>query len=61
MLYPDVVKLEKQLKYADQKGIPYVVIIGPDEAAGNNVLLKNLDEKTQEVISAFELVGKVSY
>ena len=25
-------KLEKQLKYADQKGIPYAVIIGPDEA-----------------------------
>src|SRR6185503_19286493 len=25
-------KLEKQLKYADLKGIPYVVIIGPEEA-----------------------------
>ena len=33
-LYPDpTVKLEKQLKYADRKGIPYVVIQGPEEVA----------------------------
>ncbi|MBI5451857.1 histidine--tRNA ligase, partial [Candidatus Gottesmanbacteria bacterium] len=26
------IKLDKQLKYADKKGIPYAAIIGPDEA-----------------------------
>lgn len=44
-------KLDKQLKYADQKGIPFVAIIGPDEAAKNQVTIKSLREKTQKTIS----------
>mgnify|MGYP001587770894 CR=1 FL=1 len=43
-------KLDKQLKYADRKGIPYVVIIGPEEAAKGLVTLKNMKEKTQQTI-----------
>lgn len=49
-------KLDKQLKYADKKGIPYVVIIGPEEAAKNVVMLKNMSEKTQKTISIEELI-----
>ena len=49
-------KLEKQLKYADLKGIPYVIIIGPDEAKNNQVTLKNLKNKTQEVLSLDEAI-----
>ncbi len=43
-------KLERQLKYADQKGIPYAVIIGPDEAGKGLVTVKNLKTKTQITI-----------
>jgi len=39
--------LEKQLKYADQKGIPYVIIIGPEEAEKNILTLKNLQSRKQ--------------
>lgn len=47
-LFPDQnAKLEKQLKYADKKRIPYVVIIGPDELKENKVVLKNLKSKEQ--------------
>ncbi len=47
-LYPDpTVKLEKQLKYADRKGIPYVVIQGPEEVAKGVVKLKDMNAKTQ--------------
>jgi len=49
-------KLDKQLKYADKKGIPYVAIIGPDEVKNNMVTLKNLKEKKQETIPLDELV-----
>jgi histidyl-tRNA synthetase len=49
-LEPDA-KLDKQLKYADQKGIPYVAIIGPDEAQKEQVTLKNLQNQTQETMS----------
>jgi len=41
-IYPEITKLDKQLKYADKKGIPYVVIIGPDEIKKNVVKLKNM-------------------
>lgn len=47
---PDT-KLDKQLKYADKKGIPYVAIIGPEEAKTNQVTLKNLKDRTQQKVS----------
>ena len=48
-LYPnETVRLDKQLKYADKKGIPYVIIIGPEEVKDKKILLKNL--KTGEQI-----------
>ncbi len=53
-------KLEKQLKYADQKGIPYVVIIGPDEAEQGKCQLKDLQNRTQETLTREELVAKLS-
>jgi histidyl-tRNA synthetase len=33
MVYPETAKLQKQLKFADRKGIRYAVILGPDEDA----------------------------
>ena len=53
-------KLEKQLKYADQKGIPYVVIIGPDEATSGKVVLKDLKNRTQETLSLDEAIQKLT-
>lgn len=53
-------KLDKQLKYADQKGIPYVVIIGPDETAKGTITLKSLKSQTQETLTLDELVSKLA-
>lgn len=52
-------KLEKQLKYADQKGIPYVIIIGPEEARENKITLKNLKSKTQETVTLDSAIQKL--
>lgn len=52
-------KLDKQLKYADSKGIPFVVIIGPDESANNTVQLKNLATKEQKEIKVEEVANYV--
>ncbi len=51
------VKLDKQLKYADKKAIPFVVIIGPEEMENNNVVLKNLSDQTQQKVSVEELAS----
>lgn len=52
-------KLDKQLKYADQKEIPYCLIIGPDEVKNNQATLKNLTEKTQETLKIDEIIAKM--
>ena len=49
-------KLEKQLKYADKKGIPFVVIIGPEEAAKGVVKLKDMKARTEKLLSIDELI-----
>jgi histidyl-tRNA synthetase len=55
---PDA-KMEKQLKYADKKQIPYVIIIGPDEAKNNTVTLRNMKTREQEVLSLNSLTEKL--
>jgi histidyl-tRNA synthetase len=52
-------KLDKQLKYADKKGIPYVIIIGPKEVAKNLIKLKNM--KTGEQIVFDQLDQLIQY
>ena len=55
-LYLDeAAKLDKQLKYADKKGIPYAIIIGPEEAEADSVTLKNLRTKEQEKMAVEKL------
>ena len=41
-LYPDNVKVGKQLQHADKRGIPYVVIVGETELNEGKFALKNL-------------------
>lgn len=60
-LYPDPnTKLEKQLKYADKKQIPFVVIIGPEEASNNQVVCKDLKTGEQEKLSMEKLIERLS-
>ncbi len=59
-LYPAPDKLDKQLKYADRKGIPYVVIQGPDEAKRNVMKLKNMQTKEQEELTVQQVIDKLT-
>ena len=52
-------KMEKQLKYADKKGIPYVVIIGPDETSTNLVTLRNMKTREQEILTQKDLLDRL--
>ncbi|OGV91840.1 histidine--tRNA ligase [Microgenomates group bacterium RIFCSPHIGHO2_01_FULL_45_11] len=55
-LYPIADKLGKQLKYADRKGIPYVVVIGPDEAKSNVVKLKDMKTGEEKLLKSADVV-----
>ncbi len=41
-VYPEPTKMKKQMSYADSKKIPYVAIVGSDEMASGEVMLKNM-------------------
>lgn len=56
MLYPNVKdKLEKQLKYANKKAIPYVVILGSNEVANKKVKLKDMKTGEQKELTVSEV------
>ena len=60
-LYQDPqAKLEKQLKYALSKGIPYLVIQGPEEIEKHTVILKDLTTKEQEALPIAHVIEKLS-
>ena len=57
-LYPDDrIKLEKQLKYANVKGIPFVTILGPEELSKNIVKLKDMKTGEQKELKIEELIN----
>lgn len=53
-------KLDKQLKFADRKGIPYAIIQGPEEQSKNVVKLKNMQTKEQEELTITDVIKKLS-
>jgi histidyl-tRNA synthetase len=58
-LYPEPARLDRQLKLADARGIPFAVIQGPDEAARGEVTLKDLRSGTQASVARGELAARV--
>ncbi|HVZ66712.1 MAG TPA: histidine--tRNA ligase [Patescibacteria group bacterium] len=44
-------KMEKQIKYANTKQIPYVVIVGPKEVEDKTITVKNLATGEQKTVS----------
>ncbi len=57
--YPEPARLPRQFKFADRMGIRFVLVLGPDEAAGNVVTLKDLSQGTQETLAAREVAERL--
>lgn len=53
-IFHETAKMDKQMKYADKRSIPYVVIIGESELQDNNLSIKNLQTGQQQKISVGE-------
>lgn len=50
-IYPDAIKIQKQLDYANKKMIPYVIVIGSEEVKSGLLAFKNMKTGTQEKLS----------
>jgi len=59
-LYPEFDKLGKQFKLANQKNIPYVVIIGEDEAAQNKIMVKDMASGEQQVVGVGDFISQIT-
>lgn len=53
--------LTKQLKYADNKKIPFVVILGEEEAAKNKITLKEMATGEQKTFTQSDLTEVAAY
>jgi histidyl-tRNA synthetase len=61
-LYPDNMKIKKQLSYADSKKIPFVIMAGEEEMKENKLSIKNMTTGEQQKIALTDLltyIGKV--
>lgn len=51
--------MKQKMKYASRLGIPYVVLVGEDEAASGKVTLKNMQLGQQDTILLEEAIEKI--
>ena len=58
-IYPDCVKMKKQMQYANAKVIPLVAMVGENEMADGVVMLKNMVSGEQNAVKAEGLADAV--
>jgi histidyl-tRNA synthetase len=58
-LYPAGAKIKKQMEYANNKQIPYTVLIGSDEMQSGLLTFKNMESGEQEKLSADDILSKL--
>lgn len=59
-VYPDSVKMKKQMAYANAKQIPFVALAGENEIAENKLTLKNMVTGEQKLVSQEELIAAIT-
>jgi histidyl-tRNA synthetase len=55
-MYPDNVKLNKQMNYANAKKTPYVILIGEEEMAAQKFTLKNMINGEQSLLDIDQII-----
>ncbi|WP_342646525.1 histidine--tRNA ligase [Mucilaginibacter sp. CSA2-8R] len=59
-LYPAGAKIKKQLDYANNKNIPYVVVIGSDEVQSGQLTFKNMQSGEQQKLTADAIITELT-
>jgi len=55
-LYPEAVKIKKQMSYADNNKIPYVVLVGENEMNSGELTVKNMETGEQILCSIEKII-----
>jgi len=56
-VYPDSLKLKKQMQYADKKNVKFTVIIGEEELKSKTATIKNMKTGEQKTVGYDELIS----
>ncbi len=59
-IYPTSGKLKKQMNYADDKNIPFVILIGSEEMESGLLSLKNMKSGEQQKLTAEQIIAFLS-
>ena len=58
-IYPETVKMKKQMSYANAKQIPFVALAGENEIKEGKVTLKNMETGEQLMLTAEQLIETI--
>ena len=58
-IFPDSVKMKKQMAYANAKQVPYVALVGESEIAEGKLTLKNMATGEQSLVTPDKLVEAI--
>ena len=58
-MYPDAVKMKKQMSYANAKAVPFVALAGENEMQQGKFTLKNMTTGEQQLVTPDELIAIV--
>ena len=60
-LYPDKAKIGKQMTFANNRGIPFVIMAGEDEMNAGVFTVKNMESGEQERLTVEQMVERLSH
>ena len=56
-IYPSPVKMQKQMKYANDRQVPYVILVGTEELNSGKFSFKNMSSGGQQKLSETEILN----
>ena len=62
-VYPDSVKMKKQMNYANAVGVPFVALVGENEMQSGTVSLKNMltgEQKAMTIEEAIDTIKQIT-
>jgi histidyl-tRNA synthetase len=58
-MYPEPTKMKKQMKYANDSGVPFVIVIGTEEMSSGMLTFKDMHSGVQEQLSIGDISAKL--
>ena len=59
-LYPSKAKMQKQMKYANEKGVEFVALVGENEIKAGKIQLKDMNSGQQNLFTIEELIAHLN-